>query len=72
MKIWRKLIPGFLAALLPCAALGEGTGMSLTTKGLMVTGLGLGGVFLVLVLFYWMIRLISRLGIRKDEKSQGD
>lgn len=72
MKISRKLIPGFLAALLPCPTFGEETGMSLTMKGLTVTGLGLGGVFLVLVLFYWTIRLISRLGIRKDEKRQGE
>ena len=35
--------------------------MSLMTKGLIVTAGGLGGVFLVLVLFFLMIKIMGKL-----------
>ena len=41
------------------------TGLSLTAKGLVTTVLGLGGVFLVLLLFFFAIKLMQRFG-KKD------
>ena len=35
--------------------------MPLMTKGLIVTGAGLAGVFLVLFLFFFMIKLMQKL-----------
>ena len=62
--------------LLPAFAVGEAADTPLMVKGLTVTGLGLGGVFLVLVLFYIMIKLISRIGVKRhadaeDRTAQG-
>ncbi|MDO5021960.1 MAG: OadG family protein [Eubacteriales bacterium] len=42
--------------------------MSLFTQGLVISALGLCGVFLVLTLFYVSIRLMQRIG--KDKKSE--
>lgn len=44
------------------------TAMSVFTKGLVVTGLGLGGVFLVLTLFYAGIKLLQRVSPKQDKE----
>ncbi|MBE5798002.1 MAG: hypothetical protein E7327_11610 [Clostridiales bacterium] len=41
-------------------AAASATTMSLMTKGLIVTAGGLGGVFLVLILFFLMIRIMHK------------
>ena len=64
-KLLFSLLPLFLAS----PALAEGaatasselTNMSLLSKGLIVTVLGLGGVFLVLILFFLMIKIMGKL-----------
>ncbi len=45
--------------------------MSVFTKGLVVTGLGLAGVFMVLFLFYIAIRLLDRTG-KNGREAQGE
>lgn len=40
---------------------------SVFTKGLVVSGLGLAGVFLVLALFFISIKLLQRAGKGKQE-----
>lgn len=42
--------------------------MSVFTKGLLITGLGLAGVFLVLALFFVTIKLLQRLKPRQEEE----
>lgn len=44
------------------------TTMSVFTKGLVVTGLGLGGVFLVLGLFFASIKLLQRFSKGEADK----
>ena len=44
------------------------TELNVFTKGLIVTGLGLGGVFLVLTLFFGGIKLLQRFSPTKKEK----
>lgn len=41
--------------------------MSVLTKGLVATGLGLMGVFLVLGLFFAAIKLLQKIGVGKEE-----
>ena len=40
---------------------------SIFTKGLIVTGLGLGGVFLVLALFFVTIKLLQKIKPKAEE-----
>lgn len=42
--------------------------MSVFTKGLIATGLGLAGVFLVLTLFYIAIKVLQRLGTNQSNQ----
>jgi len=37
------------------------------TKGLIVTGLGLAGVFLVLALFFIVIKLLQKIKVKAEE-----
>ena len=59
----KKLIFSLMALLMATPALAEETVQeaSLLTKGLIVTAGGLGGVFLVLILFFLMIKVIHKL-----------
>ena len=62
----KKLIFSLMALLMATPALAEETAssvqnMSLLTKGLIVTAGGLGGVFLVLILFFLMIKVMHKL-----------
>ena len=62
----KKLIFSLMALLMATPALAEEAAssvqsMSLLTKGLIVTAGGLGGVFLVLILFFLMIKLMGKL-----------
>lgn len=62
----KKLIFSLMALLMATPALAEETvssvqNMSLLTKGLIVTAGGLGGVFLVLILFFLMIKVMGKL-----------
>ncbi len=62
----KKLIFSLMALLMATPALAEETttalkDMPLMTKGLIVTAGGLGGVFLVLILFFLMIKLMGKL-----------
>lgn len=41
------------------------TNLPLFTKGLIVTGLGLAGVFLVLTLFFLTIKLMQKIGAKE-------
>ena len=53
------------------AAIAEGSSLvalPLFTKGLLTTLIGLLGVFLVLTLFFVTIKLMQRIGVKKDEK----
>ena len=45
------------------------TELSLMTKGLLVTAMGLAGVFLVLTLFFVTIKLMQKIGA-KEKKEQ--
>ncbi|MBP3540426.1 MAG: OadG family protein [Clostridia bacterium] len=45
------------------------TELSLMTKGLLVTAMGLAGVFLVLTLFFVTIKLMQKIGV-KEKKEQ--
>lgn len=42
--------------------------MSVFTKGLVATGLGLAGVFLVLALFFIAIKLLQKIGPTKAKE----
>ena len=62
----KKLIFSLMALLMATPALAEEvttttTEMSLLGKGLIVTAGGLGGVFLVLILFFLMIKVMHKL-----------
>ena len=62
----KKLIFSLLTMLMAAPALAEETAssvkdMPLLTKGLIVTAGGLGGVFLVLILFFLMIKVMHKL-----------
>ena len=62
MKLMFPLLALMTAA--PAFAEGAGSGlaaMPLFTKGLIVTAGGLGGVFLVLVLFFLVIKAMGKL-----------
>lgn len=61
-----KLMFPLLALLMAAPAFAEDAGsglasMPLFTKGLIVTAGGLGGVFLVLVLFFLVIKIMGKL-----------
>ena len=62
----KQLIFSLLSLFLASPALAEEAAASvkdipLLTKGLIVTAGGLGGVFLVLILFFLMIRVMGKL-----------
>ncbi len=65
----KKLIFSLMTLLLASPALAEEaaptaselSSMPLLTKGLIVTAGGLGGVFLVLILFFLMIKVMGKL-----------
>ena len=65
----KKLIFSLMALFMATPALAEGAAettsslkdLPLLTKGLIVTAGGLGGVFLVLILFFLMIKLMGKL-----------
>ena len=59
----KKLIFSLLTLMTASPALAESTiqDMPLLTKGLIVTAGGLGGVFLVLILFFLMIKIMHKL-----------
>ncbi len=59
----KKLIFSLLTLFAACPALAEETVQeaSLLEKGLIVTAGGLGGVFLVLILFFLMIKVMHKL-----------
>ncbi|MDD6050114.1 MAG: hypothetical protein PUC00_02400 [Clostridiales bacterium] len=62
----KKLIFALMSLCLVSPALAEEaaselSAMPLLTKGLIVTAGGLGGVFLVLILFFLMIKVMGRL-----------
>ena len=61
----KKLIFSLLTLLTAAPALAEEavslSDMPLLTKGLIVTAGGLGGVFLVLILFFLMIKVMGKL-----------
>ncbi len=65
----KKLIFSLLTLFMAAPALAEEAGeattdlatMPLLTKGLIVTAGGLGGVFLVLILFFLMIKVMHKL-----------
>ena len=62
----KKLIFALMSLCLASPALAEETasglsGMPLLTKGLIVTAGGLGGVFLVLILFFLMMKVMGKL-----------
>ena len=65
----KKLIFSLFSLLMASPALAEEaanattdlTAMPLLTKGLIVTAGGLGGVFLVLILFFLMIKVMGKL-----------
>lgn len=62
----KKLIFALMSLCLASPALAEEaaselSAMPLLTKGLIVTAGGLGGVFLVLILFFLMIKVMGRL-----------
>ena len=59
----KKLIFSLLTLMMASPALAESTiqDMPLLTKGLIVTAGGLGGVFLVLILFFLMIKVMGKL-----------
>ena len=59
----KKLIFSLLTLMMASPALAESTiqDMPLLTKGLIVTAGGLGGVFLVLILFFLMIKVMHKL-----------
>ena len=62
----KKLIFSLLSLFLASPALAEEAAASvkdipLLTKGLIVTAGGLGGVFLVLILFFLMIKVMHKL-----------
>lgn len=62
----KKLIFALLSLCLASPAFAEEaasslSGMPLLTKGLIVTAGGLGGVFLVLILFFLMIKVMGKL-----------
>ena len=58
----KKLIFSLMTLLMASPALAEEAVQetSLLTKGLIVTAGGLGGVFLVLILFFLMIRIMHK------------
>jgi len=62
----KKLIFSLMTLFLACPALAEEAAetaaeASLLQKGLIVTAGGLGGVFLVLILFFLMIKVMHKL-----------
>ena len=59
----KKLIFSLIALFVAAPALAEeaAQGASLLQKGLIVTAGGLGGVFLVLILFFLMIKVMHKL-----------
>ena len=59
----KKLIFSLLTLLMAAPALAEEAAqeVSLLEKGLIVTAGGLGGVFLVLILFFLMIKVMHKL-----------
>lgn len=59
----KKLIFSLLTLMMASPALAESTiqEIPLLTKGLIVTAGGLGGVFLVLILFFLMIKVMHKL-----------
>ncbi len=64
----KKLIFSLMSLFAACPALAEeaaetaaATEPSLLAKGLIVTAGGLGGVFLVLILFFLMIKVMHKL-----------
>ena len=59
----KKLIFSLLTLLMAAPALAEEAAqeVSLLQKGLIVTAGGLGGVFLVLILFFLMIKVMHKL-----------
>ena len=59
----KKLIFSLLTLMMASPALAEEAVQeaSLLTKGLIVTAGGLGGVFLVLILFFLMIKVMHKL-----------
>ena len=62
----KKLIFSLLTLMMAAPALAEEAAtsvkdMPLLTKGLIVTAGGLGGVFLVLILFFLMIKVMHKL-----------
>ena len=59
----KKLIFSLLTRLMAAPALAEEVAqeVSLLEKGLIVTAGGLGGVFLVLILFFLMIKVMHKL-----------
>ena len=42
--------------------------LHLMTKGLLVTGMGLAGVFLVLTLIFVTIKLMQKIGVKKEDE----
>ena len=59
----KKLLFSLLTLMMASPALAESTiqEIPLLTKGLIVTAGGLGGVFLVLILFFLMIKVMHKL-----------
>ncbi len=59
----KKLIFSLISLFVAAPALAEEAAQeaSLLTKGLIVTAGGLGGVFLVLILFFLMIKVMHKL-----------
>ena len=65
----KKLIFALVSLFAACPALAEETAetastmadLPLLTKGLIVTAGGLGGVFLVLILFFLMIKVMGKM-----------
>lgn len=46
------------------------TNLSLISKGLLVTAMGLAGVFLVLTLFFVTIKLMQKIGAKEKTDEQ--
>ena len=61
MMNWVFALSEAAATTLPAAQANEYAGMAILTKGLITTGMGLLGVFLVLGLFFVTIKLMQRI-----------
>ena len=58
----------FLMTMTESAVQSSMVALPLMSKGLLTTALGLLGVFLVLGLLFATIKLLQRIGVKKDEK----